>query len=116
MPSNSQLSTGATVIRQSLLIQLFGLVWGVFVAATPFPRLALVVHIEAMTNGPMWLGVGLLLRTDFLNMADVGCFLVKASVVGNWITLVVEILNTWWGTKDLLSLVCNRMRFCLSKR
>jgi hydroxylaminobenzene mutase len=116
MPSYSQLSTGAIVIRQSLLLQLVGLVWGIFVAATPFPRLALVAHIEAMTNGPMWLGIGLLLRTDFLNLADVGCLLVKASLVGNWTTIVVEMLNAWWGTKDLLSIVGNRMRFCLSKR
>lgn len=108
MPSNSQLSTGATVIRQSLLLELVGLVWGLFVAATPFPRLALVAHIEAMTNGAMWMGVGLLIRTNFLSLTDVGCFLLKASLVGNWTMILVEMLNAWWGTKDLLPIVGNR--------
>jgi (hydroxyamino)benzene mutase len=105
MPSASQLAQSGSIISQSLLMLLAGLVWGLFVAQTPYPRLALIAHIEAMANGPMWLGVGILLQTDFMSVSNTGLVILQASLVGNWVWLVTEALNGWWGTKNFLFIV-----------
>jgi (hydroxyamino)benzene mutase len=105
MPSANQLSGSESIIRQSLLMQLVGLVWGMFVSQTPFPRLALIAHIEAMANGAMWLGVGVVLQTNFMSVSNTGLLILRASLATNWVWLVSEALNGWWGTKNFLSIV-----------
>jgi hydroxylaminobenzene mutase len=115
MPSATQLSGSTTIIRQAILMCFAGLVWGMFVPAATYPRLALVAHIEAMSNGPMWLGIGAVLQTDFMSVSDTGFLVLKASLVGNWIWLVTEALNGWWGTKDFLSIVSHSWGDFLAK-
>jgi len=105
MPSANQSSTATLLIQQSILLQLFGLTWGVVISETPFPRLALIAHIEAMTNGPMFLCVGLLLQTNFLTLPDIGCWFMKVAMITDWPIMLVEVLNAWWGTNSLLSIV-----------
>ena len=105
MPSINQSSTATLLIQQSILLQLFGVTWGFVVPATPFPRLALVPHLQAITSSTMFLSFGLLLYTDFLTLPDIGCWFMKWSMITDWAIMLVEVLNAWWGTKDLLALV-----------
>jgi hydroxylaminobenzene mutase len=48
------------------MLVLVGLVWGLFVPATPFPRLALGAHVQFVTNGILFIVIAtplLALRT-----------------------------------------------------
>ena len=67
-----------------------GLVWGLVVPACPFPRLALVAHIQLTTNGIMYLVAGLS---------------AKILIAGPWLTWLVmlsEMANGWWGARNML--------------
>jgi hydroxylaminobenzene mutase len=101
MPSANQLSGSKFVIRQALLMTLVGLVFGMFIPQAPFPRLALVGHIEAVTNGPMWLGVGAVIHSDFMSVSDTGLLILRVGVLSNWASITTECLNGWWGTTFL---------------
>ena len=85
-----------------MALVLAGLVWGLVVPGTPFPRLALGAHIQFMTNGmlAMLLGVAMLALPH-----DVGPKSVRVMLVAVWLTWAMafsEVANAWWGTAHTL--------------
>jgi (hydroxyamino)benzene mutase len=87
---------------------LIGLVWGMIVPATPFPRLALTAHIQLTGNGVMFLVAGLvILHLPFAS----GGWWVKVLVAGPWLTWPVvlsEMANAWWGARDMLPIAASQ--------
>ncbi len=105
MSSPAQLHTSSLLIKSSLLLQLTGLIWGLFVGSAPYPRLALVAHIEAMSNSAMFMGTGLLLRSNYLSL---GTKQLKAVLWGEllfYVPIAIEAINGWWGANKMLPLV-----------
>jgi (hydroxyamino)benzene mutase len=92
------------LVGASLL--LFDLCWGFVVGLTPFPKLALTAHIQFMAEGSMVLLAGFLTeKTDLMTLSRGQCWTVWAGMVAVWPTLLSEVANAWWGTKDLLPIV-----------
>jgi hydroxylaminobenzene mutase len=48
-------------LRQGAVYMLVGLVWGMVIPASPFPRLALAAHIQLTAHGVMFLVAGLVI-------------------------------------------------------
>src|SRR5580700_7153751 len=89
-------------LRQGAVYMLVGLVWGMVIPATPFPRLALTAHIQLTANGIMFLVAGLVIL--YLPMAK--CRISeKLLVIGPWLTwpvMLSEMANAWWGARNML--------------
>ncbi|HEX4796581.1 MAG TPA: hypothetical protein VH370_22510 [Humisphaera sp.] len=87
---------------------LVGLVWGLIVPHTPYPRLALGAHIQLTGSGIMFLVAGLVIA--HLNLGT-GQFSRVILLAGPWITwpmALSEIANAWWGTSKMLPIVAHQ--------
>jgi hypothetical protein len=95
-------------LRQGAVYMLVGLVWGMAVPATPFPRLALTAHIQLTANGVMFLVAGLVIL--HLPIAKGGAS-AKILVAGPWLTwpvMLTEMANGWWGTRNMLPIAAGQ--------
>jgi hydroxylaminobenzene mutase len=87
-------------------MQLVGLTWGFYVQHTPFPRLGLTAHIQPMAEGAMVLLAGVTLtQTSIIRVGETGAMVVKWGLGGVWVSMVAEMVNAWWGTKEVLPIV-----------
>lgn len=89
-------------LRQGAVYMLVGLLWGLVVPASPFPRLALGAHIQLTAHGVMFLVAGLVVL--HLPSANRGVS-AKILTVGPWLTwpvMLTEMLNGWWGAAKTL--------------
>ena len=95
---------GRQLLTHGLILVLVGLVWGLFVAGTPHPRLALGAHIHFVTNGMLFI----ILATALLALPhNVGVKSVWVMVGAAWLTWAMalsEVANAWWGTTQMLSI------------
>jgi hydroxylaminobenzene mutase len=95
---------GRQLLTHGLILVLVGLVWGLFVAGTPHPRLALGAHIQFVTNGMLFI----ILATALLALPhNVGVKSVWVMVGAAWLTWAMalsEVANAWWGTTQMLSI------------
>ncbi|MCA3010221.1 MAG: hypothetical protein INH34_17745 [Phycisphaerales bacterium] len=87
-----------------MLLVFVGLVWGLVVPGTPFPRLALGAHIQLSSNGMLLM----VMATALLALPHrVGPRSVRVMVVTAWATWAMalsEVANSWWGTSKMLPL------------
>jgi hypothetical protein len=103
---SAQSTTAHSLIRSGLSLQLAGLLWGLAVQATPYPRLALTAHIQLMAEGAMVLLAGLvLLQTSVVQIGMLQCQLVYWGFAGVWVSMVAECVNAFWGTNHILPIV-----------
>jgi hydroxylaminobenzene mutase len=112
MPLEQQMSdlihVGRSNLRQGAVYMLVGLIWGMIVPSTPFPRLALGAHIQLTANGIMFLVAGLVML--HLPIAKSGLS-AKLFIAGPWLTWLVmlsEMANAWWGTKNMLPIAAGQ--------
>jgi hydroxylaminobenzene mutase len=92
-------------LRQGAVYMLVGLIWGMVVPATPFPRLALTAHIQLTANGIMFLVAGLVILRLPIAKSGVSA---KILVAGPWLTwpvMLTEMVNAWWGARKMLPIV-----------
>jgi hydroxylaminobenzene mutase len=84
------------------MLVLAGLVWGLVVPNTPYPRLALGAHIQFETNGLLFI----VLATLLLALPHrVGRLSVRVMLLAAWLTWAMalsEVANAWWGTNQML--------------
>jgi hydroxylaminobenzene mutase len=96
------------LLIHGMVLVLVGLVWGLLVPGTPFPRLALGAHIQFVTNGMLFS----LLATALLALPhSVGLKSVWVMVVAAWLTwtmAISEVANSWWGTTQMLSIAASQ--------
>lgn len=92
------------ILIHGMLLVLVGLIWGLFVPATPHPRLALGAHIQFVTNGLLLivLATALLALPHRVGIKSVWTML--AAVWLTWSMAISELANSWWGTTQTLSL------------
>lgn len=93
---------GRQILIHGMALIFVGLVWGLIVPQTPFPRLALTAHIQFLTNGLLLIVLAsLLLKFQH----RVGSRSVAAMVLAAWLTWAMalsEVANSWWGTAGIL--------------
>jgi len=95
-------SSSRQILIHGLMLVLAGLVWGLVVPNTPYPRLALGAHIQFETNGLLFI----VLATLLLALPHrVGRLSVRVMLLAAWLTWAMalsEVANAWWGTKEML--------------
>lgn len=96
------------LLIHGLAMVLAGLVWGFFVPATPYPRLALTAHIEFGLNGLLFIAMAVSLLTL---RHKVGIKSIRIMMVAAWLTwalVLSEVASAWWGTNQILPLAAKQ--------
>jgi len=93
---------GRQILIHGMSLILAGLVWGLLVPTTPYPRLALGAHIQFETNGMLFMILGaVLLKLPH----NVGSKSLRVMILAAWLTwgmALSEAANAWWGTTGIL--------------
>jgi len=96
------------LLVHGLMLVMVGLVWGLFVPHTPYPRLALGAHVQLVTNGLLLIIMALLL---IALPHRVGPKSAGVMVLAAWLTWAMglsEIANSWWGTTQMLPIAAGQ--------
>lgn len=104
---NVQIASRQILIHGIVLV-LAGLLWGIAVPATPFPRLALGAHIQFMVNGMLFsvLGIALLALPHAVGPKSVRVMVASAWLT--WLMALSEVANSWWGTAQTLAIAASQ--------
>lgn len=90
------------VLIHGLALILVGLLWGLVVPHTPFPRLALGAHLQFEFNGIflMVLATAVLKLDHAMGPWSTRIFVLSAWLM--WPMALSEAANAWWGTNKML--------------
>lgn len=90
------------ILIHGMALILAGLVWGLVILGTRFPRLALGAHIQFVTNGLLFmvLATVLLALPHGVGIRSIWAMVVAACLT--WGMAVSEVANAWWGTTQML--------------
>lgn len=95
-------------LRQGAVYMLVGLVWGMVIPATPFPRLALGAHIQLTAHGVMFLVAGLVMLHLPKTIGKVSTAILAAGPWLTWPVMLTEMANAWWGTRKMLPIAAEQ--------
>jgi hypothetical protein len=90
------------ILMHGLMFVLVGLVWGIVVPTTPYPRLALVAHIQLTGNGLLYIAMAVLLLTVPNRVGLKSAWVMLLSAWLTWPMLISQAANAWWGTTQML--------------
>lgn len=93
------------ILIHGLLMVMTGLLWGVAIPHTPFPRLALSAHIQFLTSGIIYLLMSILLHTLPHRVGPRSTVMMLISVWLTWLMATSEAFNSFWGTTHILPIV-----------
>lgn len=96
------------ILLNGLMLVLVGLVWGLFVQATPFPRLALGAHVQFVMNGILFILLAGLLLTLPHNVGRRSIMVMLVSAWLTWAMALSEVANAWWGTRQTLPIAAGQ--------
>lgn len=96
------------ILLHGLALVLAGLVWGVVVPHTPFPRLALVAHIQFATNGMLFIVMAMLLLLLPNRVTSRATLVMLVAVWLTWPMFLSQVANAWWGTKEILPIAAQQ--------
>ena len=99
---------GRQILLHGLMLVLVGLVWGLFVPATPFPRLALGAHVQFVTNGILFIVIATLLLALPHSVGRGSITVMLLSVWLTWAMALSEVANAWWGTRQTLPIIAGQ--------
>jgi (hydroxyamino)benzene mutase len=106
-PTMTATTGGRQILIHGLFFILVGLLWGLAVPHTPYPRLALGAHIQFEQSGLLYLAMAILL----LKVPNrVGCKSVGVMLLSVWLTWLMafsEVANSWWGTIQMLPIAAH---------
>jgi (hydroxyamino)benzene mutase len=96
------------ILIHGMTFILVGLLWGLVVPHTPYPRLALDAHIGFEGSGLLYivLAVLLLKLPHRIGCKSIGVMLLSAWLT--WIMLLSEVANAWWGTIQMLPIAAHQ--------
>jgi len=92
------------ILIHGLMLVLVGLVWGLAVPNTPYPRLALGAHIQFETNGLLFIALATLLLALPHRVGRLSVRVMLLAVWLTWAMALSEVANAWWGTIQMLPL------------
>ncbi len=96
------------ILIHGLAFVLVGLVWGLVVPHTPYPRLALGAHIQFETNGMLFLVLAILLLKIPHKVGKKSVFVMLLAVWLSWTMALSEAANSWWGTIEMLPIAAEQ--------
>jgi hydroxylaminobenzene mutase len=96
------------ILVLSLSMVMFGLVWGLVVPNTPYPRLALTAHIQFLTNGTLLIVMAVLLLALPHNVGSRSASIMLLATCLTWLMALSEVANAWWGTSEILSIAAKQ--------
>lgn len=101
-------SKGRQILINGAALILFGLVWGLIVPHTPFPRLALGAHIQFELNGMLFVVMALLLLAVPNNVGPRSATVMLLAAWLTWLMAFSEVANSWWGTTQVLPIAAQQ--------
>jgi hydroxylaminobenzene mutase len=96
------------ILLHGLAFVLVGLVWGFCVPMTPFPRLALVAHVQLTGNGLLFIVLAMLLLTLPNRVGTKSVWVMLVSVWLTWAMILSQVANAWWGTNEMLPIAAEQ--------
>jgi (hydroxyamino)benzene mutase len=96
------------ILIHGLAFILTGLLWGLMIPHTPFPRLAMSAHIQFESAGILLLLAALLLQTLPNRVGIKSLRVILLSAWLTWAMALSEVANSWWGTKQMLAIVAHQ--------
>jgi hydroxylaminobenzene mutase len=90
------------ILIHGMVFILVGLLWGLVVPHTPYPRLALSAHIQFEQSGMLFLIVAILLFKLPHSVGRKSMYVILISVWLTWVMALSEAANAWWGTTKML--------------
>ena len=97
------LSRGARqLLLHGLALVMAGLLWGLIVPHTPFPRLALSAHIQFEGSGLLFIVTGMLLLLVPHHAGTKTLLALLGAAWLTWLMALSEVGNAWWGTLEML--------------
>lgn len=96
------------ILIHGLALVLVGIIWGLVIPHTPFPRLALSAHIQAVLNGMLFILMAVLLLTLPHKVSARSALVMLVAVCLTWLTVISEIANAWWGTTESLTIAAQQ--------
>jgi len=96
------------LLMHGMVLVLVGLVWGLVVPGTPYPRLALGAHIQFVSNGMLFivLAISLLALPNRVGLKSIWVMVLAAWLT--WTMALSELANAWWGTLQPLSIAARQ--------
>ena len=98
---------GKRILMHGMLLVLVGLVWGLAVPATPYPRLALGAHIQLVTNGMLLMVLATALLAVPTRVGSKSVMVMQLAAFLTWAMALSEVGNSWWGTKGMLPIAAS---------
>ena len=95
-------------LRQGAVYMMVGLIWGMAVPATSFPRLALGAHVQLTAHGAMFLVAGLVIWHLGLGTGSLPARILIAGPWLTWPVMLTEMANSWWGTRNTLPIAAQQ--------
>jgi (hydroxyamino)benzene mutase len=99
---------GRQILIHGMALVWVGLVWGLVVPHTPYPRLALDAHIQFEGNGVLFIVVAILLLRVSHRVGVVSAGIMLLAVWLTWIMMFSEVANSWWGTTQILPIAARQ--------
>lgn len=99
---------GRQILMHGLALVLVGLVWGLVIPNTPYPRLALGAHIQFETNGLLFIVLAVLLLKLPHSVGSKSVWVMVLSVWLTWFMALSEAANAWWGTTQMLPIAASQ--------
>lgn len=96
------------ILIHGLALVLVGIIWGLVIPHTPFPRLALSAHIQAVLNGMLFTLMAVLLLTLPHKVSARSALIMLIAAWLTWLTVISEIANAWWGTAESLAIAAQQ--------
>jgi hydroxylaminobenzene mutase len=96
------------ILIHGMILVLVGLLWGFAVPATPHPRLAVGAHIQFVTNGMLFMVLGLVLLAlpHRVGPKSIGVMVMAAWLT--WAMAMSEVANSWWGATQTLPIAAGQ--------
>ena len=99
---------GQEILLNGLSLVLVGLLWGLVVPHTPYPRLALGAHIQFELNGLLLIVMAALLLKFEHDVGPRSILVMRLSAWLTWAMALSEVANSWWGTSSILPLAAHQ--------
>lgn len=99
---------GRQILIHGIALVLVGLVWGLVIPNTPYPRLALGAHIQFETNGLLFIVLAVLLLKLPHSVGSKSVWVMVLSVWLTWFMALSEAANAWWGTTQMLPIAASQ--------
>jgi (hydroxyamino)benzene mutase len=101
-------SAGRQILIHGIAFILTGLLWGLVVPHTPFPRLAMGAHIQLEDSGMLFLLLAILLLKLPHNVGHKSASVMVVAAWLTWAMALSEIANAWWGTNQMLPIAATQ--------